>query len=155
MGRTFIALILILVMNTFVGCPPKNMQLNESLFHFNNAYRWKRNDLSSDFIYPSHRSLILKDLRSHEKGISISELEIEDIFVDNKKGVALVKIRVSYLMTNETILREEVISQYWLKEQSNWYFVGQSGSERLSIPIPEDLKSRIFWGTDDAGVSDN
>jgi len=137
------------------GCPPKNMQLNESLFYFNNAYRWKRTDVSSDFVHPLYKPSILKNLRAHEKGISISELEIEDVFVDKDKGVALIKVRISYLMANETLLREEVISQYWVKEESKWFFAGQSGSERLSIPVPDELKPRVFSEDKDAGTSDN
>ncbi len=131
------------------------MQLNESLFYYNNAYRWKRTDVSSDFVHPVYKQLLLKSLRNQEKGINISELEIEDIFVDKERGVALIKIRISYLMSNETLLREEVISQYWLKDDSKWFFVGQTGSDRLGIPIPEEIKSRVFSEANDAGTSDN
>lgn len=149
---TIISITLAILM---IGCPPKNMQLNESLFYFNNAYRWKRTDVSSDFVHPLYKPSILKVIRNHERNVSISELEIEDIFVDEKRGIALIKIRISYLLSNETILREEVISQYWVKEDSKWFFVGQSGSDTLTIPISDELKPRIFPEEKDAGTSDN
>lgn len=131
------------------------MQLNESLFYFNNAYRWKRTDVSSDFVHPIYKQVILKSLRSQEKKVNISDLETEEVYVDKERGVALIKLRISYLMSDETILREENISQYWVKEDNKWYFAGQIGSDRLSIPIPEELKSRIFPENSDAGISDN
>jgi len=146
---------LLITILIFPACPPRNMQLNESLFYYNNSYRWKRTDVSSDFVHPLYKQSLLKSLRAQEKGISISDLEIEDVFVNNEKGIALVKIRLSYLMANETILREESISQYWLKEDSKWFFVGQIGSDKLSIPIPDKLKSQIFSEDQDATSSDN
>ncbi len=149
----FTLIAFIILINT--GCPPRNIQLNESLFYFNNSYRWKRTDVSSDFVHPLYRQEILKYLRQHEKGISISELEIEDIFVDKDRGTALIKVRISYLMANETLLREEIITQYWIKNESRWFFAGQSGSDRLSIPLPDELKPHIFLEGKDAGTSDN
>jgi hypothetical protein len=137
------------------SCPPKNMQLNESLFYFNNAYRWKRTDVSADFVHPVYKHTILKALRDQEKELNISDLEIEDVFVDRERGVALIRIKVSYLMSTGTILKEESASQYWIKEDNKWFFVGQEGSDILSIPIPKDLKSRIYSEDKDAGTSDN
>ena len=131
------------------------MQLNESLFYFNNAYRWKRTDVSADFVHPVYKHTILKALRDQEKELNISDLEIEDVFVDRERGVALIRIKVSYLMSTGTILKEESVSQYWIKEDNKWFFVGQEGSDILSIPIPEDLKSRIYSEDKDAGTSDN
>jgi hypothetical protein len=137
------------------SCPPKNMQLNESLFYFNNAYRWKRTDVSADFVHPAYKHMILKSLRNQEKELNISDLEIEDIFVDKERGVAMIKIRISYLMSTGTILKEESVSQYWIKEDNKWFFVGQEGSERLNIPVPPELKSKIYLEDKDAGTSDN
>jgi len=137
------------------SCPPKNMQLNESLFYFNNAYRWKRTDVSADFVHPVYKHTILKALRDQEKELNISDLEIEDVFVDRERGVALIRIKVSYLMSTGTILKEESVSQYWIKEDNKWFFVGQEGSERLNIPVPPELKSKIYSGDKDAGTSDN
>jgi hypothetical protein len=137
------------------SCPPKNMQLNESLFYFNNAYRWKRTDVSADFVHPVYKHMILKSLRNQEKELNISDLEIEDIFVDKERGVAMIKIRISYLMSTGTILKEESVSQYWIKEDNKWFFVGQEGSERLNIPVPPELKSKIYLEDKDAGTSDN
>jgi len=137
------------------SCPPKNMQLNESLFYFNNAYRWKRTDVSADFVHPVYKHMILKSLRNQEKELNISDLEIEDIFVDKERGVAMIKIRISYLMSAGTLLKEESISQYWIKEENKWFFVGQEGSERLNIPVPPELKSKIYSEDRDAGTSDN
>jgi hypothetical protein len=131
------------------------MQLNESLFYFNNAYRWKRTDVSADFVHPVYKHTILKALRDQEKELNISDLEIEDVFVDRERGVALIRIKVSYLMSTGTILKEESVSQYWIKEDNKWFFVGQEGSDILSIPIPKDLKSRIYSEDKDAGTSDN
>lgn len=137
------------------ACPPRNMQLGESLFYYNNAYRWKRTDVSSDFLHPRYKQILLKLLREQEKGINISELEIEDEFVDKDRGVALVKIRISYLISNETLLREEIISQYWIKERSRWFFVGQIGSDRLNIPIPDEIRASLFIEEKNADISDN
>jgi hypothetical protein len=137
------------------SCPPKNMQLNESLFYFNNAYRWKRTDVSADFVHPVYKHTILKALRDQEKELNISDLEIEDVFVDRERGVALIRIKVSYLMSTGTILKEESVSQYWIKEDNKWFFVGQEGSERLNIPVPPELKSKIYSEDKDAGTSDN
>ncbi len=117
-SRIYSIISLLLITLSFItACPPRNIQLNESLFYYNNAYSWKRTDVSSDFVHPLYKAALMKNLRAHEKGISISDLEIEDVFVDKERGVALVKIRLSYLMANETLLREECISQYWIKEE--------------------------------------
>ncbi|MGC8928602.1 MAG: hypothetical protein ACP5QK_11855 [Myxococcota bacterium] len=156
MKKKFIILLCTAILLTLIcGCPPKNMQLNESLFYFNNAYRWKRTDVSSDFVHPIYRQEILKALRSQEKKVNISDLEIEDTYIDKERGVALIKLRISYLMADETTLREENVSQYWVKDEDRWFFAGQTGSERIDIPIPDELKPRIFPERLDAGISDN
>lgn len=138
-----------------MACPPRSISLNESLFYFNNAYRWKRTDVSSDFVHPQYRQSILKDLRNQERIVDISDLEVEDVFINNESGIALVKIRISYLPAKETILHEEYISQYWVKKDSRWFFAGQTGSNLLSVPVPDELKQILFAGDRDAGLSDN
>jgi hypothetical protein len=103
----------------FAGLRPTE-KLKQSIQELNEAARWGRLDLASQYVGPNYRQRFFAVHASWGKQMQIADLEMVRLDIDPNKSVAAASIAISWYGLNEMTLRQTVVRQRWKQREGQY-----------------------------------
>lgn len=114
------AVLLLLALGWAACSMPMQMQLDERLKHFSQAYRWKQFELAAGFVDTETRGRFAVSHQGLQEKVTISDVGMQVIAYDEDKGEATVLMSVSSAILPSTRSKNRVSELHWRHTDEGW-----------------------------------
>jgi len=144
-ARARSSLLLFPVFLLFASCgggPDLRGEFLQAVRRYHEDLRWARYNDATLTLAPDLKKEFLSRAHDAEDKLTISEWELFSADVEPKgKKKAVVQVRISWMRTDETILRSTTLEQKWERRRDVWYVMSE---KRLRGPeFPLELPYRM------------
>jgi len=134
--RPMILLLLALVGCSAAGYKSPAEKLQEAVFRYNNAIRWRNYTTASEYIPGPKRAEYIDQRRTLDGEIKVLEWEINDVKHVGDAGHADVTVTFTFTRRSSNVLESATFLQDWnYGKTKQWLMDGQTRVERQTKPI--------------------
>lgn len=121
---------LIIVFSCSGEYSPKE-KLEEALFRYTTSLRWNNYQIAQKYIVSKP---LLEYYKQMDKAdTKISDYEIEDVQLDEKAGVAFIRLRIYWYSLKSAQLYATLLEQKWEEREGEWLLVKERILEGKSL----------------------
>lgn len=99
---------------------PMQVQLDDSLKHFSQAYRWKQFEQAAGFVDPETRGRFAISHQDLQEKLTVSEVGMQVIAYDEDKGEATVLMNTLSAFLPSTRAKNRTTELHWRHTDDGW-----------------------------------